>query len=123
MMRNQIAAVKDIGDPLNTTGPLGTPGESAPSLFNKIISSVVGIITIIAFVYFMFTLIAGAIGIITAGGDTGKLEDSRRRLTTGIVGVIVVIAAIFIVDLIATLLGIPDFLDPGGVISRLTPKP
>lgn len=121
MTRNLIAAVVPIGPPLNGPGPLGSPGGSAPSLFNKIISSIVGLITIIAFIYFMFTLITGAIGIITAGGDAGKLEDSRRRLTTGIIGVIVVIAAIFIVDLIATLLGIPDFLDPGGVISRLTP--
>jgi ABC-type phosphate transport system permease subunit len=123
MTRNQIAAVIDIGDPLNVPGPLGTPGTNAPSLFNKILSSMVGLITIIAFVYFMFTLITGAIGIITAGGDKVKLETSQKRLTTGIIGVIVVIAALFIADLIATLLGIPDFLDPGGVISNLTPGP
>lgn len=121
MTENLIAAVNSLGPPLNAPGPLGTPGTQAPTLFNRIISSTIGFITIIAFIYFMFSLITGAIGIISAGGDKVKLEDSRRRLTTGIIGVVVVIAAIFIVDLIATILGIPSFLDPGGLIANLTP--
>lgn len=123
MTKNIIATVVNIDQPITGPGPLGAPGADAPSLFNRVLSSAIGLITIIAFIYFMFALITGAIGIITAGGDKVKLEDSRRRLTTGIIGVVVVVAAIFIVDLIATLLGIPDFLDPGGLIANLTPGP
>lgn len=121
MIKNYIAAVQPLGPPLNRPGNLGTPGSQAPTLFNSILSSIIGFITVIAFIYFMFTLITGALGIISAGGDKGKIETARSRLTTGIIGVIVVVAAFFIVDLIATLLGLPDFLDPGGTISNLSP--
>lgn len=117
-MNNQIAQV-DVG-PLEGIGPLGTPGDpgGASTLFNNIISSAIGLITIIAGIWFIFLLITGAIGIMSAGGDKTALEGARRRITTGLIGLIVVVAGIFLVDLIGGLLGL-DILQPGQQIINL----
>lgn len=105
---------------INGIGNIGQPA-GAESRFAKIISSAIGLITILAFIFFLFTLITGAIGIITSGGDKGRLEEARGRITTGVIGVIVVISGIFIVDLIARLLGIPDILNIPAMINLIAP--
>lgn len=112
----------NLGD-INGIGPLGTPGSDAPSLFAKFLSSAIGLMTVIAFIWFLFLLITGAIAFMTAGGDKMALENARKRITTGLIGLVIVIAAIFIMDLIATLLGIPAILDVGNWIEKLSPTP
>ncbi len=102
------------------TGPLGNPGSSAPDLFNSAISKIIGVMTIVAFVWFTFQLVFGAIRIVTSGGDKGALEGARKQITTGIIGLVVVVAAIFIVSLIGTLLGIPNILNPGVFVEQLS---
>lgn len=92
-------------------GPLGNPQGEGVSLFQTFLSSVIGLITIIAIIWFVFTLILGAVGMIGAGGDKAALESSRKKIATGLIGMVVVIAALFIVDLFGYLLGIPDILD------------
>ncbi|MEK7550969.1 MAG: hypothetical protein AAB535_04290 [Patescibacteria group bacterium] len=79
--------------------------EGALGIFSNFISSAIGLMTIIAIIWFIFTFIIGAIGIITAGSDKNTLESARKKIITGIIGLVVTIAAIFVVDLISTLLG------------------
>lgn len=81
-------------------------GEEAISTFTKFLSGTIGLMTIIAIIWFVFVLITGAIGIISSGGDKTALETARKRITTGLVGLIVVIAALFIIDLIGFIIGI-----------------
>jgi len=106
-------------------GPLGLEGsgpEAATGIFNKFISSTVGVMTVIAFIWFIFLFVSGAISIMTSGGDKASLETARKRLFTGIVGIVVVIAAIFIIDLIGNLLGIPEILNPAKLIEDVSIK-
>lgn len=115
-MKNLIALKPiDLGEPLRGIGPLGleeaTTGEGAVGTFTKFISSAIGLMTIIAIIWFVFLLVAGAIGIISSGGDKASLENSRKRITTGLVGLVVIVAAIFIIRLIGKLIGIPNILD------------
>lgn len=87
-------------------GPLGNPqGNGLPALSN-FISVVIGIMTIIAFIWFTFILVTGAISIIGSGGDKQALENARKKITNGIIGLILVIAAVFIIDLIGNIFGI-----------------
>ncbi len=112
-MRNLISQEQiNLGEPLKGIGPLGLEkGQDATTIFTKFISSAIGLMTVIAIIWFIFVLIMGAIGIISSGGDKASLETARKRITTGIVGLVVVIAAIFIIDLIGRLIGLPDILD------------
>jgi hypothetical protein len=114
---NKLLADIKLG-PLQGVGPLGNPGEGAPGIFNSVVSKIIGVMTVVAFIWFTFQLIIGAIRIVTSGGDKGQLEAARKQITSGIIGVVVVIAAVFIVSLIGTLLGINNILNPTCIISN-----
>lgn len=94
-------------------GPLGNVASSTEAIktFSKFISSTIGIMTIIAIIWFVFLLITGAIAWMSAGGDKNALEAAKKRITTGLIGLVVLIAAIFIIDLIGSLIGIPNILN------------
>lgn len=109
-------ADKPLGPGFSGFGPLGNPGGDAPSIFNRFMTSTVGVMSVIAFIWFIFLLLSGAYGLMGAGGDKEKLESSRKKITSGIVGIVVIIAAIFIIDLIGFLIGVPDILNPGKLI-------
>lgn len=106
---------------LKGIGPLGNPQGSGIETFSKFISSVVGLMTIIGIIWFIFVLIAGAIGIIAAGGDKAKMESARGRITSGLIGLIVIIAAIFIIDLVGNLIGIQNILNITELFKTIAP--
>jgi len=124
-MRNLIAQKQiDLGEPLRGFGPLGLEdvpeGEAAaPGIFTRFISSAIGLMTIIAVIWFVFVLVTGAIGIISSGGDKASLETARKRITTGIVGLVVVIAAVFLIDFIGGLIGLPDILELPALLKKI----
>ena len=103
-------------------GPLGniTSKEDAVSTFSKFISSAIGLMTIVAILWFIFVFIIGAIGVISAGGDKAALETAKKKITTGIIGFVVTIASIFVIKLIGYLIGIPDILNFGLLFSLIT---
>jgi hypothetical protein len=112
-----------IGTPITGIGTIGlqdNPG-GAVAVLAQVLSSTIGLLTIIAVIYFIFVIITGAISIISSGGDKGSLEMGQRKITMGIVGVIIAIAAMFIMDLLANILGIPSILDIGAMIGEISP--
>ena len=88
--------------------------------FDKILSVVVAVITVIAGLWFLFILVIGGIGIITAADNKQALEDARKKITTGLIGLVVVIASIFLVDLIGRIIGL-NILNAGSALQNLTP--
>lgn len=103
---------------LSGYGPLGENVGNGVSVFSNFLSSAIGLLTIIAGIWFIFTFFIGAIGIITAGSDKQALENSRKKIVTGIIGLVVTISAIFVVKLIGTIFGI-DFLNIAGLLGKL----
>ena len=88
------------------TSPLGNPnGTNGITIFTNFISKIIGIMTIVAIIWFVFTFITGAIGIITSGGDKNALESAKKKITAGLTGLVIVIIAVFILDLVGYLLG------------------
>lgn len=87
-------------------GPLANVQGNGISTLSSVISMAIGVMTVVAIIWFVFVFITGAIGMIGAGGDKQAMETARKKITTGIIGLVVVIAAIFIFDLIGTIFGI-----------------
>ncbi len=116
-MRNLIADIEL--DPLEGFGKLGTPGEEGVSIFSNFISSTIGLMTIIAIIWFVFSFFTGAIGIITAGSDKGALESSRKKIMTGVIGLVVTIAAIFVIRLLGILIGIENILNIESLFNQI----
>jgi hypothetical protein len=123
-MKDKLAVIQ-FGQ-LKGFGPLGLESgnsSNAPAKFNAFISGAIGLMTVIAAIWFIFNIITGAIQIISSGGDKGALENARRKITTGIIGIVVVIASLFIVSTIASLIGLGDIiLDPAAIIEQIAPK-
>lgn len=113
--------------PLGTFKGIGPLGDfflskdypsSAINLFAKILSNSIGVMTIIAFIWFMFVLFIGAIGLIGAGGDKQRTQNSQKQITNGLIGLVIVISAIFFIKIIGVLFGI-DFLNIAEPISKI----
>jgi len=109
----------DFGQ-LKGFGPLGNPEGSGINLFSRFISTTIGLMTIVAIIWFAFVLISGAIGMMGAGGDKQAMESARKRITSGLIGLVVVIAALFILDLVGTIFGIPNILNIGELFEQIT---
>ncbi len=112
--------IGNIGGP--GLGPFGktsaTTGLEAVNQVTKVVSSFVGLLTIIASIWFLFQLIFGGFEWISSGGDTKKLATARQRIMNGFLGLIIVIAAWGIAALVGEFLGY-DILNPGQYIGSL----
>lgn len=94
---------------LNGFGSLGTNQEAQGAsigTFTRFVSSAIGLMTLIAFIWFVFLFVTGAISMMTAGSDKASIENARKRIVNGIIGVVVVIGAVSIISIIGFLLGI-----------------
>jgi hypothetical protein len=117
-MKNYLAQKENPIGPISP-GNVGLDSSDPVKTLASLISTVIGLLTVIAALYFMFMIITGAIGIISSGGDKGAYEDARKKITTGAIGFVVVIAAMFIMSLISILLGLPNILDLGATINAI----
>jgi len=122
MYKNNLLAVdsQPLGN-LEGIGSIGMEGGGGDpaGLIANIISTAIGLLTVIAGIYFIFNLITSAISIISSAGDKGALEQGRTRMTHSVIGLIVTVSAMFIIGLLTTVIGIPNFLDFTGMIGNL----
>lgn len=100
------------------TGTVGITGDPVQRIA-QIISTAIGLLTVMAGIYFIFNIITSAIGIITSAGDKGNLETARTKMTHSLLGLIVTISALFIVDMLSSVLGLPKILEFGTMIGGL----
>jgi len=121
MMKNLLADQIPLGN-FQGFGPLGNPlGTNGIHIFTKFLSTTIGLMTIIAIIWFIFVLITGAIGWISAGSDKAAVETARKKIANGLIGLVVVIGALFIIDLVGYLLGINNILNLGGLFELILP--
>ena len=106
-------------------GPFGNISDGSTGLVSltKIISAVIGMLTVVAGIWFLVQFLLGGFSWISAGGDKAKLQGSRDKLTNAFIGLIVVVASYSILALAGTFFGI-DFTisDPAGLLNRLSPQ-
>jgi hypothetical protein len=121
-MNNLIAqSSTKLTKPLNGIGPFGQGGLQGVLNFSKIISTAIGLMTIIAVIWFLFVLLTGALGIMSSGGEKGAYENAQKKIRTGLTGLIVVISAIFVVSFIGFILGIENILNPAVLFLLISP--
>ena len=83
-------------------GPLGNEGttETFTNYFASLWKAILAIGAIATLVLFLW----GAMEWIVSGGDKGKLENARNRLTNAIIGLIILEGAFVILQFLSTLL-------------------
>ena len=111
--------------------PIKTPGAYDPavssgvggytSAFEKIISNVLVVLTVVAGVSFVLYFLIGALQWITAGGQKDKVETAKTMMTNGAIGLIIVTLSYVIVWIVGQALGL-NILEPSALINNLTFK-
>jgi hypothetical protein len=86
-----------------------TPGNGYATDFGKMFSSILNVVMLLAAILVFAYLIFGGIQWITSGGDKGKAEEARNKITAAIIGLIVVAASYAIINLIVNFLGFGSF--------------
>lgn len=87
--------------------PVGTitTGTGWATNIGSLISSVLNIIMVVALLLVFLYLILGGIQWITSGGDKGKTEEARNKITSAVIGIIILAAAYALVQFVAWILG------------------
>jgi len=93
----------------------GTPTSG----LETILSQVIGILTIVAFIYFAIQIILAGYAYISNGGDAKNIETSRKRLTEGVLGVTIVVLALALSALIAKIAGINNIFDLNALFNSM----
>ena len=101
------AQTSDIGVPQ----PPGMKITDIGLLLSRIISVALMVAAIMVFAF----LVWGGIQWISSGGDKGKVEEARSRITNALIGLAIVAAAWAIMNLVSYFFGV-DILGPGATI-------
>lgn len=118
-----LAQLREIplGKEFRGIGPLGDP-TNAPATFARLISNIIGFMTIVAGLWFTFQVLLAGFQWLASGGDKTKLEGARGKLTSAVIGLAIVVFAIFFIRLITALLGIETILNIEKAVGTISPK-
>ena len=123
MKSTLLAQALNIGEGLQPVSPYQENAQSNPGVLlglTTFISNMIGLITILAGIFFIMTFFLAAFKWLSAGGDSGKVQKARDEMVQGVIGLIIVVAAYGIIGLIGTLLGL-NILRPAEELIKVMP--
>lgn len=98
----------------NQNGP-ALDQNSASSLFENILSISIGVMTVVAAIWFLFTFIGGTIQWLASGGDKAAVQAAQKRIVNSVIGLFLVVAAYGLTILIGGVLGL-NITNPAAII-------
>jgi hypothetical protein len=108
-MINKILAADNPGGAPGGGGSTGITNPVAGNIeFGPMISSIIGMIIIIAFLASFFYLLIGGISWITSGGNPEQVDAAKNKIMHALIGLVIVVAAWAIMGLASSFFGI-DF--------------
>ena len=85
----------------------------------SIVSKVIGILTIVASIWFMFQILFAGYEWITAGGDAKKLGEARDQIVHAFVGLVIVVGAWSLTAVTGQFFGYNTLVNPSVFINSL----
>jgi len=85
---------------------------------NKVVSTIIGFLTIIAALWFLFQFIIAGFQWIGAGGDKNNTTAARDKITNSLIGLLIVVIAWAVIGVVGKVLGL-DILNPGEILQTL----
>lgn len=81
-------------------------GSGGVSSISDLISAGFNLAILVAVIFVFGMLIAGGYGWISAGGDKGKVEEARTRITNALIGLAIIAAAWALIKIIGQFFGV-----------------
>lgn len=103
--------------------PIDDSSGGSASQIEKIISSIIGILTVLGVIYFTIQIILAGFTMMSSQGDPKELESAKKRLTTNVIGLALIIIAYGLGALISSLLGISNVFNLKNVFYPLNLGP
>lgn len=105
-------------------GPFGKKsyGESGTGALQdvvKVVSNVIGFMTLAASIWFLFQITIGGFNWLTSGGDKNNLENARNRITHAFIGLIIVVAGWGILALAGQFFGYDILISNSDIINKI----
>jgi hypothetical protein len=101
------------------TGESNT-NDGVLSNLESIISTGLGILTVLGGIFFLFYFFTATYKILTAGGDSAKLGQAWQQIIHGVLGLLILVAGYAIVGLIGSIVGI-EILNPALILLEIAP--
>lgn len=104
--------------------PSGTPiksgdaAQEAGKQLNKLIGTIIGVLTAVAAIWFIFQFIIAGYQWIQSGGEKSNLEQARDKITNSLIGLILVVGAWIIIGIVGNILDL-KILNPGQILLDL----
>lgn len=115
---NIMLTIDPITNPV-ITGIAGKSPDETPGLFGKFFSSLVMVILVGATIWTFIQLLWGGLDWISSGGDKSRLEMAQHRITTAILGLILIFGSWAFYLLILQFLGLSPLGGTGGIELKL----
>lgn len=104
-------------------GALGLEqSQTGEAVFQTFISSAIGLMSTIAIIWFVFIIISGGIAYMGAGSDQKATEGARKKITNGLIGLLVTFFGIFIINFVGQIFGLKNILNIPELIKNLVIK-
>jgi hypothetical protein len=100
------------------TAPTGAGAGNLADQLGKFLSNIMGILTVVAGLAFLFYFILGAVGWLVSAGEPEKIKTSRAQIMNALIGLVITVTAYPIVYVLGNLLGIP-IEDPTKLITSI----
>jgi hypothetical protein len=92
--------------------------SEAARKFGGAISAIVGLLTVVAGIYFIFQFVIGGVQWISSGGDKAGIASAQGKITQALIGFVLIAASIAIVKILGQFLGF-DILNPAAFIESI----
>jgi len=96
-------------------------GNTVLEIIERFLSNLIGFITILASIFFLVQTFTAAFTWVTAGGDSKKVEQARNQMMQGAIGLIIIVAAYSVLEILGELIGI-DILNVQEGLKLIIPK-
>lgn len=110
-----LPRLEGIG-PLGTGFDITTPTGSL-ALFETIVSIALGVITIVAGLWFIMQIFSGALQWLGSGGEKQALQNAQKHITNAILGLFIVVISYTLIALVGKVFGL-DILGPASIITN-----
>ena len=108
------------GEGLGPFGNANLDATGALTAVTKVISNVIGVMTIAAGIWFLFQILIAGINWMSAEGDAKKLQQAQQRITSALLGLLIVIVGMIVLAMASKFLGYDLLItNPGAFIGRL----
>lgn len=115
LIKSALAADIDVGN-IKGIGPFGfetnpVTGAETKTQLGTILSTIVTTLTVVGGLAFVIYFTLGGLKWLTAGGDKTKVQEAQTQMTQGVIGLVAIVAGLFVVGIVGGVLGI-DYLNP-----------